>query len=146
MKAEVFDLVVNGYLGLPQMTVLPYVVVSLVLGIGSLAGGRARLLFLRVGALALVLWALVSGAVMLLPFSFPKVESASFFSRNLVEDRPPLDLVGLCIPSNPSICSPITLCLPWSFSEYFLGWHSSVRAKAGYSSWGRTLLPLFGES
>jgi len=100
-KAKVFGFVVKGYLGLMQMTVLPYVMVSLLVGIGSLDGARARRLFVRVGTLSLVLWALVLGAVMLAPLAFPKVETASFFSNTLVEPRPPFDWVALFIPSNP---------------------------------------------
>ena len=64
-------------------------------------GARARRLFVRVGALSLVLWALALGAVMVMPLAFPEVESASFFSTTLVENRPPLDFVALYIPSNP---------------------------------------------
>ena len=100
-KAEVFEFAKEGYLRLLQMTVLPYVMVSLVAGIGSLDGVRARRLFVRVGTLSLVLWALALGAVMLMPLAFPEVESASFFSTTLVEARPPLDFVALYIPSNP---------------------------------------------
>ena len=88
-QAEVFDVVVKGYLGLLQMTVLPYVMVSLLVGIGRLDGVQARRLFVRVGTLRLVLWALVVGAVMLMPLVFPQVESASFFSHTLVDTRPP---------------------------------------------------------
>jgi proton glutamate symport protein len=66
-----------------------------------LDGARARRLFVRVGTLSLVLWALALGAVMLMPFVFPEIESASFFSTTLVENRPPLDFVALYIPSNP---------------------------------------------
>ena len=83
------------------MTVLPYVMHSLIEGIGSLDGARARCLFVRVGTLSLVLWALALGAVMLMPFAFPEIESASFFSTTLVESRSPLDFVALYIPSNP---------------------------------------------
>ena len=100
-KAGVFQLVAEGYLRLLQMTVLPYVMVSLIEGIGSLDGARARRLFVRVGTLSLVLWGLALGAVMLMPFVFPEIESASFFSTTLVENRPPLDFVALYIPSNP---------------------------------------------
>jgi Na+/H+-dicarboxylate symporter/ABC-type amino acid transport substrate-binding protein len=32
---------------------------------------------------------------------FPHIESASFFSTTLLQDSPPLDLVGLYIPANP---------------------------------------------
>ncbi len=100
-KAGVLQLVAEGYLRLLQMTVLPYVMVSLIEGIGSLDGARARHLFVRVGTLSLVLWALALGAVMLMPLVFPEIESASFFSTTLVENRPPLDFVALYIPSNP---------------------------------------------
>jgi len=100
-KAGVLQLVAEGYLRLLQMTVLPYVMVSLIEGIGSLDGARARHLFVRVGTLSLVLWALALGAVMLMPLVFPEIESASFFSTTLVEARPPLDFVALYIPSNP---------------------------------------------
>ena len=100
-KAAVFGFVVKGYLGLLQMTVLPYVLVSLLVGIGSMDGAGARRLFVRVGTLSLVLWALVLGAVLLVPLAFPKVETASFFSNTLVESRPPFDMVALFVPSNP---------------------------------------------
>ena len=100
-KAEWFNVVVSAYVGLLQMVVLPYVLVSLIAGIGRLESAQARLLFIRVGALSLVLWALVLGVVMLLPFTFPTVESASFFSNTLVEMRPPVDLIALYIPANP---------------------------------------------
>ena len=100
-KAGPFQLVAEGYLRLLQMTVLPYVMVSLVAGIGSLDGTRARRLFVRVGTLSFVLWALAIGAVMVMPLAFPEVKSASFFSTTLVENRPPLDFVALYIPSNP---------------------------------------------
>jgi Na+/H+-dicarboxylate symporter len=87
-KAQGFQLVAEAYLRLLQMTLLPYVMVSLIEGIGSLDGARARHLFVRVGTLSLVLWALALGAVMLMPLAFPEIESASFFSTTLVEARP----------------------------------------------------------
>jgi Na+/H+-dicarboxylate symporter len=99
-KAQVFEYVVNAYLGLLQMTVLPYVVVSLIGGIGRLDGARARALFIRVEALALVLGALVLTVVMFVPMTFPQAQSASFFSKALVEPRPPLNLVALYILAN----------------------------------------------
>ena len=69
------------------MTVLPYVTVSLIAGIGSLDAATARRLFLRVGALTLVLWGLALGAVFLMPLAFPPLQSASFFSTTIVEER-----------------------------------------------------------
>lgn len=91
----------DGFVRLLQMTVLPYVTVSLIAGIGSLNATTAKRLFLRVGALTLVLWLLALGAVFLMPVVFPAIQSASFFSTTLVEERPPFDFVSLYIPSNP---------------------------------------------
>ncbi len=100
-RAAPFHLLADGFIRLLQMTVLPYVTVSLVASIGSLDAATARRLFLRVGALTLVLWALALGAVFLMPLAFPALESASFFSTTLVEERAPIDFLSLYIPSNP---------------------------------------------
>jgi Na+/H+-dicarboxylate symporter/ABC-type amino acid transport substrate-binding protein len=91
----------NGYVRLLQMTVLPYVTVSLIVGIGSLDAAAARRLFLRVGGLTLTLWGLALGAVFLMPLAFPTLESASFFSTTLVEEPAPVDFLALYIPANP---------------------------------------------
>ncbi len=99
--AAPLQLAANAYVRLLQMTVLPYVTVSLVVGVGSLEPASARRLFLRVGALTLTLWGLALGAVFLMPLVFPSLESASFFSTTLVETPPPVDFVALYIPSNP---------------------------------------------
>ncbi len=99
--AAPFRFLADGFIRLLQMTVLPYVTVSLIAGIGSLDATTARRLFLRVGALTLVLWALALGAVFLMPLAFPELQSASFFSTTLVEERPPVDFLSLYIPSNP---------------------------------------------
>ena len=56
--ASFFQPIADGFVRLLQMSVLPYVTVSLIAGIGGLDAATARRLFLRVGALTLVLWAL----------------------------------------------------------------------------------------
>ena len=100
-QAAIFRFVVEGFIRLLQMTVLPYVTVSLIAGIGSLNVVKAKHLFLRVGALSLVLWALALGAVFLMPVAFPVIQTASFFSTTMVDNPPPLDFVSLYIPANP---------------------------------------------
>jgi Na+/H+-dicarboxylate symporter/ABC-type amino acid transport substrate-binding protein len=100
-RAEPFRLLADAFVRLLQMTVLPYVTVSLIAGIASLDPARATRLFLRVGALTLVLWALALGAVFLMPLAFPAIENASFFSTTLVEDSPSVDFLALYVPSNP---------------------------------------------
>ncbi|HEV7398523.1 MAG TPA: cation:dicarboxylase symporter family transporter [Pyrinomonadaceae bacterium] len=98
--AGVFKYVADAYVRLLQMTVLPYLVVSVIGGFGSLDGLKARRLFLRVGLLTVLLWLLALGLVFLMPLAFPTVQTASFFSTTLVEEVPPLDFVSLYIPTN----------------------------------------------
>ena len=100
-RAALLQFMSDGYLRLLQMTVFPYVIVSLITGIGSLEAQRARDLFVRVGALTLVLWGLALAAVFLMPLTFPAIQNAFFFSTTLVEERAPLDFVTLYIPANP---------------------------------------------
>ncbi len=99
-RAGALKFVADGYVRLLQMTVLPYVMVSMVAGFGGLDVTQARRLFLRVGLLTFLLWGLTLGLVFLMPLAFPTVETASFFSTSLVEERAPLDFISLYIPTN----------------------------------------------
>ncbi len=89
------------YVKLLQMTVLPYVTVSLVSGLGALRLEQAKALAVRCGLLLLVLWGLALAAVFLFPLIFPRIETASFFSTTLLEGREPFNFVGLYVPTNP---------------------------------------------
>jgi len=100
-RAAFFQIAADGFVRLLQTTVLPYVTVSLIAGIGSLNGATARRLFLRVGALTLLMWLLALGVVFLMPLSFPALQSASFFSTTMIEERPTVDFLSLYIPANP---------------------------------------------
>ena len=97
------QLVADAYIKLLQMTVLPYVTVSIIGGLGALscdAGAVARPQ--RVGA---VLAAAVGGgaaAVLLFPLMFPPQQSASFFSTTLLQRRASRSIcLGLYIPTEP---------------------------------------------
>lgn len=91
----------TGVILLMQMTVLPYIVVSLVGGIGKLKPDTAKLIFSRAGVIMLILWALGLLLVALMPMSFPFVESASFFSTSITEPVVEIDYFKLYIPANP---------------------------------------------
>ena len=58
--ASVFKYVADAYVRLLQMTVLPYLIVSLIAGFGSLDAAKAGRLFMRVGLLTLVLWGIAA--------------------------------------------------------------------------------------
>jgi Na+/H+-dicarboxylate symporter/ABC-type amino acid transport substrate-binding protein len=93
--------VADGYIRLLQMTVLPYVTVSIISGLGSLDLKTARTLGKRVGAVLVLLWAAALVAALLVALTFPKHQSASFFSTTLLQDREGFDFLGLYIPTNP---------------------------------------------
>lgn len=94
-------IVADGFVKLLQMTVLPYVTVSIVSSLGSLSLADAKRLGLRGAMILVVLWAVGLGYAFLIPLAFPATVTASFFSTTLVSRPPPLDVIGLYIPSNP---------------------------------------------
>jgi Na+/H+-dicarboxylate symporter len=93
--------VAEAYIKLLQMTVLPYVTVSIIGGLGRLRLSEARVLGARTGAVLATLWILALAFMFLIPLAFPRTQNASFFSTTLVQRRPPFDFIDLYIPSNP---------------------------------------------
>ncbi len=89
------------YIKLLQMTVLPYVILSLILGLGSLEYRQAVMLAKKGGLLLLLIWAITIGVVFLFPLAFPDWKSSSFFSTALTKPRETIDFVKLYIPANP---------------------------------------------
>ena len=95
------QIVADGYVRLLQMTVLPYVTVSIVSGLGGLDLAQARTLGLRVGLVLLLLWTAAIVSALLVVAMFPPHESASFFSVAMLDDRERFDFLSLYIPTNP---------------------------------------------
>jgi Na+/H+-dicarboxylate symporter len=91
----------DGFIKLLQMTVLPYVVVSIVASLGSLDARAARRLGLRASIVLVGLWAIALVFALLIPVAFPGQAKGAFFSTSLLERRPPFDFINLYIPSNP---------------------------------------------
>jgi Na+/H+-dicarboxylate symporter len=91
----------DAYVRLLQMTVLPYVTVSIVAGLGSLNVSQAKTLGVRLGVILVLLWVVAFTAVLLFPLMFPPSSNASFFSATLLEQREPFDFLSLYIPTNP---------------------------------------------
>jgi len=93
--------VADGYVKLLQMTVLPYIMVSLLSKLGILSFTEVRTLAVRAGSILLLLWGLTLIMVFLFPLMFPTIQSASFFSTTLLEAAEKFDPVTLFIPANP---------------------------------------------
>lgn len=99
--ASPFNIGGEVYIALLQMTVLPYIVVSLIGNLGKVSWAQSRSLLLSV--IAVLAFLLVLGMLLLavIPSAFPEREAASFFRSALVEPAKVLNLVSLYIPANP---------------------------------------------
>jgi len=91
----------DAFIKLLQMSILPYIVVSIIAGIGGLSFDRAKALARKAGALLLLFWAVGFLIILVLPLAFPHIESGSFFSSSLVALPKEVDFVNLYIPANP---------------------------------------------
>ncbi len=91
----------QAFIMLLQMTVIPYIVVALVVGIGRLSYADAKRLAVSGGNVLLLLWGIGLTLVFLSPLAYPDWPSASFFSANLVEEPVSVDFLNLYIPANP---------------------------------------------
>ena len=91
----------DGFIKLLQMTILPYIVVSLIAALGKLTMEQAKLLAIKAGTLILLFWLITFAVILLIPLSFPQWESAAFFSTSLIKAVPKTDFLALYIPSNP---------------------------------------------
>jgi Na+/H+-dicarboxylate symporter len=99
-KASALAIVGRAYIGLIQMSILPYMVVSLMLGIGSLSYEKAGKLAITGGIVLVASWFLAFAIVFLMPLAFPSIKGGSFFSTSLVEVAK-VDFIDLYIPVNP---------------------------------------------
>ena len=91
----------KAFILLLQMTVLPYIVLSLMTGLGSLTYEQVKTLAVRVGALLVISWGLAFLVILLMPLAFPTWVSASFFSTSLIDKPDEINLLTLFIPANP---------------------------------------------
>lgn len=99
-KVRGLSLVGDIYVGLLQMTVLPYITFSIIANIGGLPRGLGGRLARALALFLLLSWLAALTAVALFPQVLPPLQSASFFSTSLLEDAPAIDFVSLFIPSN----------------------------------------------
>ncbi len=100
-KVAWFSVLGDVFIGLLQMTVLPYIMFSLIVNIGRLSLDTARKI-IKYGLIFLSMLLLVGViALLLLPLAFPHWENGSFYSADFVREQVSFDFVKLYIPSNP---------------------------------------------
>lgn len=100
-KVAGLQVIADIWIGLMQMTVLPYVIVSLIAGLGQLDSRLARMLAVKGGLLMMLFWGIALVVIAAMPLAFPELVSASFFSAHSREVAASFNPVDLYIPSNP---------------------------------------------
>jgi Na+/H+-dicarboxylate symporter/ABC-type amino acid transport substrate-binding protein len=95
------NVVGNIFIKLLQITVIPYISLSLITGIGGLNSNQVKAHALKGGSIFLFISTITLIVVVLIPISFPEWPSATFFSTQQVEEPPTVDFMRLFIPSNP---------------------------------------------
>jgi Na+/H+-dicarboxylate symporter/ABC-type amino acid transport substrate-binding protein len=91
----------EAFIKIWQITVLPTVVVSLLVGTGSLKSDDIRNIIIKVGLVLMVFWAIGTAIFFSLPLAFPDHGGAFFSSIQNTDQSDNLSLVDLFIPSNP---------------------------------------------
>jgi Na+/H+-dicarboxylate symporter len=73
-KASILAIVGKAYVGLIQMSILPYMFVSLMLGIGTLSYEKAKKLAITGGIVLIGSWLIAFTIVYLMPLAFPAMQ------------------------------------------------------------------------
>ena len=98
----VADLKVFGdiFIKLLQITVLPYIIVSLIAGFGRMQMDQARRLAVRGSIVLVAIWALALVLIFVVALAFPDLDTASFFGSPSPADLKEPDLFELYLPAN----------------------------------------------
>ncbi|MGS0673980.1 cation:dicarboxylate symporter family transporter [Shewanella sp. 125m-1] len=91
----------DAFIKLLQMTIIPYIIVSLISSLGSLSMEQAKSLGVKVGKLMLVIWAFGLLTMYFIKYTFPDWQAGEFFSLTALEDPNSINLLDIYIPSNP---------------------------------------------
>lgn len=95
------DELANAFVMLLQMTALPYIALSLIVGIGSLSLEKANKTLKITLLILMALLLVVVAFILLAPIAFPNWKSADFYSLNTISTTPEFDIISLFIPTNP---------------------------------------------
>jgi len=94
------EVIGNAYIRLLQMTVLPYVLVSIIGGLGRLDSNMAASIGIRAVKVIIIMWLGVMCTLLFLPLAYPNWETAGFFSSSMVTEPAEFNFLNLYIPSN----------------------------------------------
>ncbi|HWQ20472.1 MAG TPA: cation:dicarboxylase symporter family transporter [Methanotrichaceae archaeon] len=99
-SCSVFKPFASAFIRIMQITVLPYLIVNLIAGIGGMDRGEAKNIAIKGGMVMLLFWALGAIAFYSMQFTFPHLSRASFFSTSEITKLADFDLIDVFIPYN----------------------------------------------
>lgn len=91
----------DAYIKLLQMTIIPYIMVSLISSLGKLSYDQAKELGLNVGKLMVIIWFFGIVVIYTVKLTFPEWVAGSFFSQAVLSPPEAINFLDLYIPSNP---------------------------------------------
>ena len=91
----------QAFIKIWQITILPSVIISLILGIGSLNHSNSRDLVFKAGQVLLMFWAIGIAIFFSFQFTFPVLKTASFFSTQDLTGPEAVNIIDMFIPYNP---------------------------------------------
>ena len=84
----------NGFIKLMQITIFPYIVVSLVVGLGKFEPDQVRSILLKAATVMLSLWGIGLFVIWCFAFTLPKHDAGTFFSTALISAKQEIDFVA----------------------------------------------------
>ncbi|WP_462163234.1 cation:dicarboxylate symporter family transporter [Pseudoalteromonas xiamenensis] len=91
----------TGFVKLMQITIFPYIVVSLIVGLGKFSQAQVKQVLGKATLVMLLLWAVGLAAIWAFTLTLPKHDAGTFFSPALVAPAPQIDFISQYIPANP---------------------------------------------
>ena len=91
----------EAFIKIWQITILPSVALSLIVGIGSLKRDTAKQIALKAFLILLLFWVICVVGYFSFQLAFPTRMEASFFSTQALAETTPVNLIDQFIPANP---------------------------------------------
>ena len=100
-SCESLGVIGDAFIKLLQMTILPYIMSSLIYGIGSLDGNLAKKLAVRGIFVMILIWIITLCIIFFLAEFFPSWQSGAFYSPSIIETHAAPNYLDIYIPANP---------------------------------------------
>jgi Na+/H+-dicarboxylate symporter/ABC-type amino acid transport substrate-binding protein len=99
-QCSFFSYIGDGFISLMQMTVLPFIMVSIIANLGRTSMSEGKELLVKGIKTLLLLLSFGVAALMILPYAMPEWTASSFFKSSITEIQEPIDFLSMYIPAN----------------------------------------------